>query len=307
MTSKCLPVASESTNKVSVILPFYNRVDLVIEAIDSVLSQTYQNFELILIDDGSTDDVSRITTKASTDSRLKYVRQANAGPGKARNVGVSISTGVYVAFLDSDDRFLPTKLEQQVLYLQENQFDITHTSYIRSDFQGGKSRIVHSGQIATVQAKDLIAECPIAMPTVLGRADVFRYTHFPEDISFGEDVCLWIKLAATYSFGGFDVPLSVVRVGPDSASANIQKQAEGSLNVVRFLINDPYLSKFRLEISQLQKFGEFMSFCSSRIGSLGNANHFLINRVSPALRVCGVLKAYGVTGVLRRVRRRVHL
>ena len=291
----------------SVIVPFYNRVDLVVEAIKSVLSQSYQNIEVVLVDDGSTDDVCLVSTMAASDQRLRYVRQANSGPGKARNVGVRLATGDYIAFLDSDDRFLPSKLEQQVRHLEENNLDLSHTSYIRSDVQGRLLSVVHSGRLPNLQARELITECPIAMPTVLGRADVFRYTPFPEGVSLGEDVCLWIKLAATYSFGSLDIPLSVVSVGPGSAAASLQKQAEGSQNVVDFLLGDPVLAVYRPEIAQLQRYGAFMRVCSKLSGSPVVTNRSFMNRISPILRAYGVLQAYGVKGVLRRVRRRLQL
>jgi glycosyltransferase involved in cell wall biosynthesis/predicted SAM-dependent methyltransferase len=105
--------------KVSVIIPTYNRASLVIEAIDSVISQTYQDYEIIVIDDGSTDNTPDVL--AAYSKKVKYVRLPHSGkPATARNAGLSIAEGEYVAFLDSDDRWLPTKLEQQIPILESD-------------------------------------------------------------------------------------------------------------------------------------------------------------------------------------------
>lgn len=102
---------------VSAIIPTYNRADLVREAIDSVRSQTYQNVEVIVVDDGSTDDT--LASLKRYGSRIRVVSQSNAGPSAARNHGIRVSNGQLVAFLDSDDLWLPTKIERQVALLEK--------------------------------------------------------------------------------------------------------------------------------------------------------------------------------------------
>lgn len=102
---------------VSVIIPTYNRADVIRNSIDSVLQQTYKNVELIVVDDGSTDNTFDIL--ASYRDKLTVVRQDNAGPSTARNRGLSISNGMIIAFLDSDDLWLPTKIERQVDIMQK--------------------------------------------------------------------------------------------------------------------------------------------------------------------------------------------
>ena len=110
--------------KVSVIIPTYNRNKLVLDAIDSVLEQTFQNFEIIIVDDGSTDNTkTHIDSYQKKDTRIKYIFQENQGVSIARNTGLEAAQGEYIAFLDSDDRFLIDKLERQVFIL-ENHHDI---------------------------------------------------------------------------------------------------------------------------------------------------------------------------------------
>lgn len=104
--------------EVSVIVPTYNRADLIRDSIDSVLNQTFQDFEIVVIDDGSTDNTKNIVEEYS-DSRIKYFYQKNAGLNAARNSGIRESCGKYIAYIDSDDIWEPTKLEKQVRVLEK--------------------------------------------------------------------------------------------------------------------------------------------------------------------------------------------
>ena len=98
---------------VSVLVPTFNRAHLVPEAIRSVLSQDYAPFEVVVVDDGSTDDTATVINQ-EFGRRIRYIRQENAGPGAARNTGIRASSGEYIAFQDSDDIWLPGKLRAQV-------------------------------------------------------------------------------------------------------------------------------------------------------------------------------------------------
>src|SRR6266446_940152 len=99
--------------KVSVVIPLYNKVRYIQRALDSVLAQTYTDFEVIVVDDGSTDGGAEVVA-CCTDRRVRLIRQSNQGPGPARNRGVEEAAGGYVAFLDSDDEWLPAFLERSV-------------------------------------------------------------------------------------------------------------------------------------------------------------------------------------------------
>jgi glycosyltransferase involved in cell wall biosynthesis len=102
---------------VSVIIPTYNRAEMLIRAIRSVLKQTYEDYEIIVVDDGSTDDTAKVM-KAYENDKFKYIRYSlNKGGAFARNLGLDSSRGKYIAFLDSDDEWLPTKLEKQTKFI----------------------------------------------------------------------------------------------------------------------------------------------------------------------------------------------
>ena len=111
---------------VSIILPTYNRAGLISAALDSLLRQTYQKWECIIIDDGSTDDTVDVL-KTYDDPRIVYVYQENRGVSAARNTGISRCKGDMIALLDSDDEWLPKKLEKQLSYMIEKGFEVCQT------------------------------------------------------------------------------------------------------------------------------------------------------------------------------------
>jgi len=113
-TSKIRALNMSMNPVISVVMPTYNRAHLISRAIHSVLNQTYENLELIIVDDGSTDNTEQVV-QSFNDTRLKYIKQPkNSGAAAARNTGIEAALGAYIAFLDSDDEWLPHKLEKQV-------------------------------------------------------------------------------------------------------------------------------------------------------------------------------------------------
>lgn len=119
------------SSKVSVILPTFNRSKFLNKSIESVLGQTYKDLEVLVIDDGSTDDTKIIVEKyAGADNRVRYFFQENSGQGSARNMGLKNATGQFITFLDSDDFYLPTRLEQMVQLFKNRHVDFCSSSVI---------------------------------------------------------------------------------------------------------------------------------------------------------------------------------
>ena len=227
---------------ISVIIPFYNRINLTLKAVASVMQQTHVNFEILLIDDGSDEDITQLIDLTKNNEKIRYYRQDNKGVSTARNTGLSLARGSYVAFLDSDDLFLPDKLEKQLILMEQNASFFSHTSYERISLTGEAIECINSGSFSGDVFPRIIASCGIATPTVMAKKEVFVNFKFKEDITIGEDVCLWIDIASKYSILGCEECLTKVRIGENTAALNIEKQKDGLFNIISYLMkNKQYL------------------------------------------------------------------
>lgn len=113
-------MVSENRALVSIIIPTYNNANIICRAVDSCINQTYKNIEIIVIDDGSTDNTKDVLSKYNKDERFKYIYQENQERSAARNHGLDVAKAEYIQFLDSDDEIYPTKIEKQVKILDDN-------------------------------------------------------------------------------------------------------------------------------------------------------------------------------------------
>ena len=181
---------------VSIVIPTFNRWPLVHEAVDSVLRQTWRDFELIVVDDGSTDETSRELMKVGVRTRL-FTRD-RAGVAAARNFGVSQARGRYIAFLDSDDLWLADKLKKQVRFLEEHdeaQICQTDEIWIRNGVRVNPKKIHQkpSGDIF-VRSLDL---CLVSPSAVMMTKELFaRFGGFDESFPVCEDYDLWLRIGA---------------------------------------------------------------------------------------------------------------
>lgn len=217
---------------VSIIIPFYNRFKWVDAAVRSVLDQTLTDFELIMVDDGSDEDGSFET---KDDPRIRYVKQENKGPAAARNTGIKLANGKYIAFLDSDDLFFPNKLEIQVNYMENNPYiGLSHTSYLRINADGEHIERIDSGKFTGRVYPGIISYCPIATPTVMVRRDIVNDLRFEESFRSGEDVILWINIAKIYEIHGIDEILSKVRIHGCNTIHDPIKQLFGNIAIQEY-------------------------------------------------------------------------
>ena len=222
-----------SNPEISVIIPFHNRIDWTKEAILSVLRQTYENFEIILVDDGS--DFNYQTEFEKMDARIRFFRQPNQGPSSARNKGMEHAQGHFFAFLDSDDTFLENKLEIQVGVMQANPSALlSHSSYILMDAYRNEYATMNSGFFAGWVYPAIFTNCPIATPTVMLRKDAFQLAKFDEDIHIAEDILMWSKIAKNNMIVGIHQPLSQVRNHGNNASLDYDKQLTGLFNIINY-------------------------------------------------------------------------
>jgi hypothetical protein len=238
---------------VSIVIPVHNRIDFAITAIESAAAQTHPSIEIIVVDDGSSDDfdsLSRAVTRLGSRGRL--VRQANRGPAAARNAGWALAQGIYVAFLDADDLLLPGKVAHQLREMEEAGAVFSHTSYQRYRLGEADLTRVASGVDNLFPA--IIGSCGIATPTVMLRRDLWeRGYRFPENFRYGEDIVLWLTIAARHGMLGIDRALSIVRTSSRSAAFDRTKQAEGVANILAAVQGAPELAHFASEVARLAR------------------------------------------------------
>lgn len=243
----------EATKKlVSVIIPFFNRSNIIKRAIDSVLNQTHENFEIILIDDASTENTDELDALVRMNDKIHiYHLEKNGGPAIARNYGIKHSKGEYIAFLDSDDEFKSNKLEYQLSQMILENSDFSHTSYVR---EMGKIDIMNSGKLNGAVQKTLICGCIIATPTVMLKKSLLQQNGimYCTDFAIGEDVCFYLEIMKyTNQLLGIQEPLSIVHCNEQSAAYNNLKQLEGLSNIIQYILNDSLYKNFHVEISKL--------------------------------------------------------
>ncbi|MBK1876632.1 glycosyltransferase family 2 protein [Pelagicoccus mobilis] len=202
--------------RVSAIIPTYNRASSVLSAIKSIQRQTYDNIEIIVIDDGSTDNTESLINSLA-EPNLIYKKQKNAGPSAARNLGAKIASGEILAFLDSDDNWLPTKIEEQVVLLQKVHSNVPccicdSTSGIgaRTSFQNAKISF-DSNQALWLNPHEVLATRFVLFNQVVAirKRAFIESGGFREEIRLLEDYDLAVRLAKLGPWGIVNSPLTI--------------------------------------------------------------------------------------------------
>ncbi len=164
---------------VSVIIPTYNRKNTILASVNSVLNQTYKNIELIVVDDCSTDDTEK-TVKSIDDSRIKYIKlEKNSGACVARNKGIEVSQGQFIAFNDSDDLWLPEKINRQIDFLNKKNADIV---LCKMECRTPENKFIHNFPNIKldkkISYKELLKYNSASTQTIFGKADCFKEIFF---------------------------------------------------------------------------------------------------------------------------------
>lgn len=232
---------------VSVIMPTYNRRDLIVLAIDSVVAQSYQNWELLVVDDGSVDKTDELLKERyAGESRIKYLYQKNAGQSSARNQGIATSIGEYIAFLDSDNLWEPNRLAAGVEVLRKNaNIGLCFADSISIDIQGrelGRENMRrYSGKVFPLMVIDNF----VSMNTVLVRRSIFYSDRpFNQANRLDEDYELWLDLSVNNEY--FYIPhfLSRYRVEGNRVSDNFMRRLDANEATVKKII-----AKYDLDMS----------------------------------------------------------
>jgi glycosyltransferase involved in cell wall biosynthesis len=210
----------DADSSVSVVIPAYNSQTFIADAVESALAQTVPPLEIIVVDDGSTDGTIGALERFS--SQVTLIRQANAGPSAARNCAASHAGGAWLAFLDADDTWLPTKLQKQLQLAASEQVKMVYTDRLNVGAKGSLPDIQSDAQQlyrGDVFLDLLLKGNHISLSSVLIDAALFRTLGgFAEHIRSGEDWDLWIRLAERHRIGAVDEPLVRYRFHPTMSS-----------------------------------------------------------------------------------------
>lgn len=220
---------------VSVIIPTYNRRQLLAEALDSARAQTHTNLEIIVVDDGSTDDTGDYV-RGLESGRIIYVPQEHRGyPGTARNVGLKMATGEYVAFLDSDDVWLPAKIETQLQILEaDDSLDFVATDFLESPSRRRKTALGLTEPKLLV-FEDLLHACPIFNSSVVIRTSVVREVGLQDEgLRTCQDYEYWLRVLRRRDRSGVILPqaLTVYRRHASNHSAQDVVQCDRLSTIV---------------------------------------------------------------------------
>ncbi len=225
--------------KVSVIIPTFNRAQFIRRTIDSVLNQTYRDYEIIIIDDGSTDNTKEVVE--SYGDKVRYYRQANNGVATARNTGIAKADGEYIAFLDSDDIFLTENLETKISFFESH----PNEYWVYSDWQyvDEKGNLLQHGsqkynyshrQLNGSIFNELIYHRNFISPcTVVLKKSVFdKIGCFDPQIPSQEEYDLWLRISLKYPANYLDQSLVYAMIHKDSLSGDFRKWAKGNEQIV---------------------------------------------------------------------------
>lgn len=293
--------------KVSVIIPFYNNTSEAIRALKSVLRQSHQSIEIILVDDGSQTSIDEIQEYIQNKENIKLIRLAkNSGVSAARNRGIREASGDFIALLDSDDEFAVYKIATQLKYMVASMAPMSHTSYGRN--MDGDITIIHSGTDRGHRERKLMYSCPIATPTVMFDARWLKASghEFNESIGIGEDTIFWLQVAKNNYIIGIDESLTVVHANGGSHAYDISKQIVGYKNIITFLLNDAHYSRFDQEIAMLMRpYVDFVGRVSPKDGTIDSILSDYHNRFSRGVvKLVYFTKHEGLVFTIKRTARK---
>ena len=228
---------------VSVIIPTYNRAHLIGRAIESVLSQTYNCFEIIIVDDASVDGTERVF-KNHSDKRIRYIRSdKNMGPAGARNIGIESARGKYIAFLDSDDEWLPEKLKKQIRVFERSsdKIGVVYTATLRKMDHG--EFLVPSSDIKQKEGNlhnlFLCGKYLVPTPSAAVKKECFdRLGMFDVNLPAIAELDLWIRISKFYHFMYVDETLVISHYTPNSMATYLLNNCRATWLILKKHFNE---------------------------------------------------------------------
>lgn len=225
---------------VSVVIAAYNMAKYLPSAIQSALNQTHGNVEILVIDDGSTDNTREVMAAFEAEPRVKYWLQENKGQASAKNHGIRNSTGNYIAFLDADDTWEPEKLELQIpVLMASNRVGLVYSRLAYIDENGNKKSVLNDRLFRGRISGPLLIENFIAFGSCLVRKECFEQLgQFREDVRMGIDYDLWLRFSTVYEFDYVDRPLLNYRVWGGQMSKNCKGRYENGIAIMRRFLDE---------------------------------------------------------------------
>lgn len=234
---------------VSVIIPCYNARDTIIECVQSVLTQSYKDIEVLIVDDGSTDSsiavLKNYLVENGNINRVNIIFQENKGPSAARNKGIEMAKGKYIAFLDADDLWNSNKLEIQLEILEEDK-EARLIGCIYND-----NPINETDKIVEITFNDFLKKNFFPTPTVVARAEVFTEFKFNEQQKYSEDYRLWLQISKKYKCLLVNRSLTYsisqkLEYGYSGLSSNLWQMEKGELLNFFYIYKQGYINSFQL-------------------------------------------------------------
>lgn len=226
----------KNNGKVSVIIPVYNGEKYIRNAIDSVINQTYRNFEIVVANDGSTDNTVEILKEYG--DKIRWKSQENKGPASAKKFGTSMAKGEYLAYLDSDDMFLPDKLKQQVDYLDKHpEVGLVYSGYYQVDEKGEIVKLISCNKKKAL----LIQQNYVPTSGVMCRREcIDNVGVFDEDLGSNYDWDMWLRISEKYPIHCISKPLFKYRVHGENISLTRSNRLDYERKVKILLLEKAY-------------------------------------------------------------------
>jgi glycosyltransferase involved in cell wall biosynthesis len=230
----------------SIIIPTYNRAHLISKAIDSVIAQTFENWELIIVDDGSTDNTKKLIASYQVkDSRIHYIYQENAERSAARNNGIDQAKGSYVCFLDSDDYYLKDRLKGLYDYIQtEKEPKKFYYTAITYDFNG-RLEVRPERKRRDENVFEFIVQAIIGAPQAVLSKEILGKERFNPKWRIGEDMELWLRLAKIEEPFFIENQATVIATEHEDRSVNLKKYNAGQdqLNLFKTIFSKEHMGQ----------------------------------------------------------------
>lgn len=266
----------QETSLVSLITPTYNRGDFIAAAVDSVIAQTHRHWELLVVDDGSTDDTPAIMRRYADEPRIRYFQQANQGQSVARRRALGEARGQYIGFLDSDNVCLPHRLEVALEALaRHSDMDVVYGDIVTIDEHGQETSRKNMKRFSGRITGHMLRDNCVTMNTAIARRHCFdAYLRMTTHRRVADDYDMWLRISAHHHFLYLPEFLACYRVMDDQISSNKTRRFEANEAILRdFLAEHGDTVSAREARTGWAHFhtrkGRYLASCGQRLEALG--------------------------------------